>query len=168
MNSQQSDILQREEFQQFELTQAVDAVLPLANSYTPEGSEPKAVARQWLYALAFGRDLYAESKGKPDLISNLIYVDRMQVETVLKQQFSNYSTELLKTAIELETNIQPSTENKFAFIDLFAGIGGMRIGFERAGGTCVFSSEFDVKAQNTYEKNTGKLHSVTSHRFHPI
>ena len=153
MNSHQSGTLQRAERQQFELTQAIDAVLPLANSYTPQGSEPKAVARQWLYALAFGRDLYAESKGKPDLISNLIYVDRMQVEKVLKQQFSEYSTELLKTAIELETNIQPSTENKFAFIDLFAGIGGMRIGFERAGGTCVFSSEFDVKAQNTYERN---------------
>lgn len=41
----------------------------------------------------------------------------------------------------------------FKFIDLFAGIGGFRIAFERAGGTCVFSSEMDTHAQDTYEKN---------------
>lgn len=38
----------------------------------------------------------------------------------------------------------------FKFIDLFAGIGGLRIGFERAGGTCVFSSEWDKYSQRTY------------------
>ena len=39
----------------------------------------------------------------------------------------------------------------FTFIDLFAGIGGLRIGLERAGGTCVFSSEWDKYAQRTYK-----------------
>jgi DNA (cytosine-5)-methyltransferase 1 len=34
----------------------------------------------------------------------------------------------------------------FNFIDLFAGIGGIRLGFESVGGTCVFSSEWDEKA----------------------
>lgn len=43
----------------------------------------------------------------------------------------------------------------FTFIDLFAGIGGMRLAFERAGGSCVFTSEWDVKAQETYEANFG-------------
>lgn len=38
----------------------------------------------------------------------------------------------------------------FSFIDLFAGIGGLRIGFERAGGRCVFSSERDRFCQQTY------------------
>ncbi|MGV8027223.1 MAG: DNA (cytosine-5-)-methyltransferase [Anaerolineaceae bacterium] len=38
----------------------------------------------------------------------------------------------------------------FTFIDLFAGIGGIRIAFENAGGKCVFSSEFDKFAQLTY------------------
>lgn len=44
---------------------------------------------------------------------------------------------------------------KFSFIDLFAGIGGMRIAFESAGGQCVFSSEWDKYAQRTYECNFG-------------
>ena len=45
----------------------------------------------------------------------------------------------------------------FKFIDLFAGIGGMRIAFERAGGTCVYSSEWDQHAQKTYFENHGDL-----------
>lgn len=41
------------------------------------------------------------------------------------------------------------------FIDLFSGIGGMRLGFEGAGAACVFSSEIDKHAQDTYEANFG-------------
>lgn len=41
----------------------------------------------------------------------------------------------------------------FRFIDLFAGIGGIRLGFEYAGGHCVFSSEYDKDACTTYEAN---------------
>lgn len=44
---------------------------------------------------------------------------------------------------------QPSSNLKF--IDLFAGIGGIRLGLERAGGKCVFSSEWDSDAAKTYE-----------------
>lgn len=42
---------------------------------------------------------------------------------------------------------------KFTFIDLFAGIGGIRLSFESAGGTCLFASEWNEDAQNTYETN---------------
>ena len=42
------------------------------------------------------------------------------------------------------------------FIDLFAGIGGIRLGFESVGGRCVFSSEWDSFAQDTYEANFGE------------
>ncbi len=42
---------------------------------------------------------------------------------------------------------------KFTFVDLFAGIGGMRVGFERAGGGCVFTSEWNPWAQKTYLEN---------------
>ena len=44
----------------------------------------------------------------------------------------------------------------FKFIDLFAGIGGMRIPFEELGGDCVFSSEWDKFSQITYEANFGE------------
>lgn len=46
--------------------------------------------------------------------------------------------------------------NNFSFIDLFAGIGGIRLGFEAVGGHCVFSSEFDRDACITYEANFGE------------
>lgn len=50
-------------------------------------------------------------------------------------------------------------QNKIRFIDLFAGIGGIRLGFEgQANNTeCVFSSEWDKFAQKTYEANFGQI-----------
>ena len=44
----------------------------------------------------------------------------------------------------------------FKFVDLFAGIGGIRLALQEAGGKCVFSSEWDKEAQDTYEKNFGE------------
>lgn len=45
--------------------------------------------------------------------------------------------------------------SSFRFIDLFAGIGGIRLGLERAGGRCVFSSEWDAEAAETYKAYFG-------------
>lgn len=45
----------------------------------------------------------------------------------------------------------------FTFIDLFAGIGGLRLGMERNGGQCVFSSEWDKFAQKTYHAWYGDM-----------
>lgn len=47
-------------------------------------------------------------------------------------------------------------EQNIRFIDLFAGIGGFRLGFEKAGYECVFSSEFNEACQKTYENNYGE------------
>lgn len=44
----------------------------------------------------------------------------------------------------------------FTFIDLFAGIGGMRIAFESAGGHCVYSNEWNKYSQETYFANFGE------------
>lgn len=46
--------------------------------------------------------------------------------------------------------------SNFTFIDLFAGIGGIRIAFERVGGRCVFSSEWNEQCQVMYEANFGE------------
>ena len=48
----------------------------------------------------------------------------------------------------------------FRFIDLFAGIGGMRRGFEGVGGTCVFTCEWDKYAQQTYRANYDTDHPL--------
>lgn len=45
--------------------------------------------------------------------------------------------------------------SSFTFIDLFAGIGGTRIAFEKSGGKCVFTSEWDKHSQSTYLANFG-------------
>ena len=45
---------------------------------------------------------------------------------------------------------------KFTFIDLFAGIGGIRLGYQELGGKCVFSSEWDKDAARTYFANFGE------------
>jgi DNA (cytosine-5)-methyltransferase 1 len=46
-----------------------------------------------------------------------------------------------------------SQEPVFTFIDLFAGIGGIRMGFEPLGGKCVFTCEWDKYSQKTYHAN---------------
>lgn len=52
----------------------------------------------------------------------------------------------------------PAPKNpKFTFIDLFAGIGGFRIAMQNLGGKCVYSSEFDAKAQESYLANYGEM-----------
>lgn len=72
-----------------------------------------------------------------------------------------------KTVITLLENYAASksiTNNsgisKFRFIDLFAGIGGMRKGFESVGGTCVFTSEWNKYSQMTYQKNFPGGHEI--------
>jgi DNA (cytosine-5)-methyltransferase 1 len=47
-------------------------------------------------------------------------------------------------------------DRQFTFIDLFAGIGGMRIAFEKSGGHCVYSSEWNKYSQQTYFANFGE------------
>lgn len=51
---------------------------------------------------------------------------------------------------------QETQSGNFTFIDLFAGIGGMRIAFERAGGHCVYSNEWNKYSQQTYFANFGE------------
>ncbi len=63
--------------------------------------------------------------------------------------------EMLRT-----TRLQESDEPAFTFIDLFAGVGGIRMGFEAHGGRCVFTSEWDNYAQKTYAENFGDGHPL--------
>lgn len=125
---------------------AEDTLSSYAEQFTPEGSDVKSVVHQWLHAIAYDNDIFGFSKGanKSHIVKLLescgIYTDADQ----FKKTVRNY------------VHLNPNDNPAFTFIDLFAGIGGMRQGFESAGGTCVFSSEFDKNAQNTYFENYGE------------
>lgn len=56
--------------------------------------------------------------------------------------------------------VRPAGHGDFKFIDLFAGIGGLRLAFESIGGECVFTSEWDSYAQRTYLANFGDTHPL--------
>lgn len=64
---------------------------------------------------------------------------------------SALAIDMLKLLAANHTKTQPDAP--FTFIDLFAGIGGLRMGFESIGGKCVFTSEWDKYASATYRKN---------------
>lgn len=91
----------------------------------------------------------------------------IRLEDSLFKALSDYSDtsgqsvqDVISSSImQLLSNQAQSEENKdakFAFIDLFAGIGGMRIAFERQGGDCVYSNEWNKYCQQTYFANFGE------------
>jgi len=59
--------------------------------------------------------------------------------------------------IKWDIPFPPPKDHTFKFIDLFAGIGGIRIAFQELKGKCVFSSEWNTFAQKTYEANFGEV-----------
>lgn len=59
------------------------------------------------------------------------------------------------------SNAKPvQNEQEFTFIDLFAGVGGIRLGFQQHGGKCVFTSEWNTWSQKTYAANFGDDHEI--------
>lgn len=70
-----------------------------------------------------------------------------------------YVQAALRDILRSGARSEPGTA-EFTFIDLFAGIGGMRLGFENAGGCCVFTSEWNTYANKTYVENFDSAHSL--------
>ena len=70
----------------------------------------------------------------------------------------------------IEGRFHSTSMDQFSYIDLFAGIGGLRIGFDKMGGSCVFSSEIDKFARQTYEANfnhvpQGDITEISAHEI---
>jgi DNA (cytosine-5)-methyltransferase 1 len=85
---------------------------------------------------------------------------RRSVRTVKRWKNGSCDPEPL-AIVELERRLhkpepRDSKPPAFRFVDLFAGIGGLRLGFEGVGGQCVFTSEWDPHAQRTYRANFGE------------
>lgn len=58
--------------------------------------------------------------------------------------------------LERKHRTDKNDSSRFTFVDLFAGIGGMRLAFEQAGGKCVYSNEWNKYSQQTYFANFGE------------
>jgi len=121
----------------------------LAKEVCPDETEPRAIVHQWAHALSYKQELFGESSYQGDL--------RKQVTKILKDAGQFKSIKELKDNVFEGLSLKPVEKPSFSFIDLFAGIGGMRIGFQNQGGVCVFSSEFDKHAQVTYQQNHGEF-----------
>ncbi len=79
-------------------------------------------------------------------------------EQLLKNGFSEEQLNLAQNEGFLSKIPFAHKENpKFTFIDLFAGIGGFRLAMQNCGGECVFSSEWDAAAKQTYFENYGEV-----------
>lgn len=59
--------------------------------------------------------------------------------------------------LKFDVPFPPSETTTFKFIDLFAGIGGIRMAYQNVGGKCVFTSEWNNFAKKTYEANFGEV-----------
>jgi DNA (cytosine-5)-methyltransferase 1 len=105
------------------------------------------------------------------IASGLTAKDSAELLGVSTATVKNYETgkinprnsvlELLRVKVEQYQRSRPEPESgKFSFIDLFAGIGGMRMGFEEAGGKCNYTCEWNPYSVETYVRNFGDTHPV--------
>lgn len=89
----------------------------------------------------------------------------IRVDDEMYAELSDYSVvsgqsiqDCLSVAIRqmlVKAREEPARAGQYTFIDLFAGIGGMRLAFEAAGGRCVYSNEWNKYSQKTYYANFG-------------
>lgn len=65
--------------------------------------------------------------------------------------------EQLYIPLNFDVPFPPVSKPKFKFVDLFAGIGGIRLAYQNLGGKCVFTSEWNNFSKKTYEANFGEV-----------
>jgi DNA (cytosine-5)-methyltransferase 1 len=87
---------------------------------------------------------------KPSAISYLTHLHK-ELDITEDPDFQHY------LPIQWDVPFPPQTKPKFKFIDLFAGIGGIRLAFQNLGGKCVFTSEWDNYSKKTYDANFGEI-----------
>jgi len=132
-------------------------------SKTPiPSTELRAIITHHLHTLGVNTGVAAEANLTLERSANSILEDYIggrkpdlnkgQVQTVVDGTLQLDLFEDLK-----DVPFPSPTNPKFTFIDLFAGIGGFRIAMQNLGGRCVYSSEFDEKAKETYYANYGEV-----------
>jgi len=95
-------------------------------------------------------------------IANNLGVDTRTVKRWEAKESSPppYAAEALQRLLPFRNTSSTKRKTDFSFIDLFAGIGGIRLGFESAGGRCVYTSEWNKYAAQTYIRNFDSEHPV--------
>lgn len=107
---------------------------------------------------------YVHSESQDEKLYKQTAINYVQQFLSYKQPTSHISFKVAEEVVQyslegLFGNIPfPAPENpKFTFIDLFAGIGGFRMALQNLGGKCIFTSEWDKYAKQTYEANYGDV-----------
>lgn len=96
------------------------------------------------------------------LVSHCIQLQDLEAKKDYVKLLENNGVDVSKLPSKSEFNTKnnipyPNKDSKFTFIDLFAGIGGFRMALQNNGGACVFSSEWDESAKQTYFENYGEV-----------
>lgn len=91
-------------------------------------------------------------------VNDELYQELTSCSEVMDQSMQDCVREAIAYYVtDMKKKDQEKTTPTFTFIDLFAGIGGMRIAFERSGGRCVYSNEWNKYCQQTYFANFGEM-----------
>lgn len=133
----------------------LDMLLPVLSPFVPDG-ECAAAITHWAVNLSqhsplMNKQLHHLAIGN---------ISKHYSASSVKHNSKSHQKEndLHNIAIDWDGVPYPNPDqSSFTFIDLFAGIGGIRIAFQESGGKCVFSSEWDANAKKTYFSNFGEI-----------
>lgn len=116
-----------------------------------------------LQLLARAREIFTQEQIAEHLGYQKRTIRRWEKETSKVPQVAEAALKEMLRGSAFHVEEQQSAYNpkpKFTFIDLFAGIGGTRLGFEKAGGKCVYTSEWDKYSCQTYRANHEDDHEI--------
>jgi DNA (cytosine-5)-methyltransferase 1 len=109
---------------------------------------------------------WLQSRSEPPILLNQSFSSRWEVMLSEYAASANWTPSKIRAGVKQrpvhidysDLPLYPSLPcAEFTFFDLFAGIGGFRIGLENCGGKCVFSSEWNEESQRTYFENFGEV-----------
>ena len=103
-----------------------------------------------LALLQKARKIYTQKEIASKIGVNTRTIRRWEVRAIDPPE---YLAEALQQRVLNQPVSSVTPQKLFTFIDLFAGIGGIRLGFEKHGGKCLFTSEWNPFAQKTYLEN---------------
>lgn len=126
---------------------------PKSKNNSEQDTHGLAALTHYLHNSKNGTSNYFKSDAIKQVKKSLAYRTDIEVSNEVAEQTLQYLLFQDNTTIPFPSPPKP----QFTFIDLFAGIGGFRLAMQNLGGKCVFTSEWDEKAKQTYQANFGEL-----------